>query len=159
MPPKKRTAAGLPVPAPTRLESDSLSPQKKPQDMRAVRMMRNPIGHNERMAELRERSNEPFMRLLSHLIAAEPTLAALRAWAKKDPGKWAAAIVSVARVIGYGEKGAGVIGTAEDLAGKSDAELRQIAALLSSGKATVLLDVTPKTPTTPPKEEITPTGD
>jgi len=53
--------------------------------------------HERLMAGL---STEPFTEILARLVAAEPTPDAVRAWAAKNPDRWAAALTGIARLAG-----------------------------------------------------------
>lgn len=93
----------------------------------------DPTPHEKRMAELRIRSQEPFVKMLGALLDAEPTPAALRAWAKRAPDKWVAAVVNVARICGYMEKQQGGGITLDYMTGLSDAQLIQMATQMARG--------------------------
>jgi hypothetical protein len=71
--------------------------------------------------------NEPFTEALARFLAAEPAAEYLRAWAQKNPDRWAQAVASLARLSGmeHAQDAAIRIGTLNVLAVSkmSDSEL------------------------------------
>lgn len=47
---------------------------------------------------------DPFRDVLSDALSAKPTIAAWKRWAKKDPGKYANSIASLAKAAGFAER-------------------------------------------------------
>lgn len=103
-----------------------------------------------RMQELRDRQNEPFIRLLSALIDAEPNARNLRAWASRKPNEWAAAISNLSRVVGYGnERLATQTNIVNQISLASDADLHKMALSLTQPGHTLTIEA----PSTEPTEK------
>lgn len=72
----------------------------------------------------RQKSQEPFVAVLDHLLGAEPTQQRLREWAHERPDLWTGAVRNIAHLAGYSERSevhhTGILGHIHAM---SDAEL------------------------------------
>ena len=74
-------------------------------------------------AQLRRYDRTPFLDVLAQMLEHRPTPEALQRFADRDPGRWAAAVTSLARVAGFSERSEVAVDVTTDLSRLSDSQL------------------------------------